>query len=90
MVKFGFVRAQADFDVAQALAKRQLRERHAQKLIEVRKSLGWITRRVSGYAAAKRVERQKVHELGEDQFAGEHRETPGRKNPSFSNPRSSR
>jgi hypothetical protein len=32
------MRTKANFDIAQALAKRQLRERPAQKLIELRES----------------------------------------------------
>ena len=35
MIKFGFLRAQTDLDVAQTFAERQLCERHAQKLIQM-------------------------------------------------------
>src|SRR5450756_1089139 len=35
MIEFGLLRAQTDFDVAQALTKRQLRKRHAQVLIQM-------------------------------------------------------
>jgi hypothetical protein len=35
MIEFGVLRAQTNFDVAQAFAKRQLRKRHAQILIQM-------------------------------------------------------
>jgi hypothetical protein len=40
MIEFGILRAQADFDVTQAFAKRQLRKRHAKILIQMRKGFG--------------------------------------------------
>ena len=42
VVELGLVRAQAGFDVAQALAVSELREGHAEKLVEMREGLGWI------------------------------------------------
>ena len=42
MVELGLMSAQTGFDVAQTLAVSQLCESHAQKLIEMRKSLGGI------------------------------------------------
>ncbi len=42
VIELGLMGAQAGFDVAQALAVSQLRECHAEKLIEMRKSFGRI------------------------------------------------
>lgn len=69
VVEFGLMGAQAGFDVAQALAVSQLRESHAEKLVEMRKSLGRIFGRIPLYAAAKCVKGQVRHELREYQLA---------------------
>jgi hypothetical protein len=52
MVKFGLVRAQANFDVTQALAVGQLREGHAQILIQMGERFCGVVRRVTRDAAA--------------------------------------
>ncbi|SDU21670.1 hypothetical protein SAMN05216406_13521 [Nitrosomonas ureae] len=69
MIKLSLVSAQTGFDVAQTLAVSQLRESHAKKLIEMRKSLGGIFGRVTLYTAAECVKGQVIHELCEYQFA---------------------
>ena len=56
MVELGLMGAQTGFDVAQAFAVGQLREGHAEKLIEVRKCFGGIFGRVTLHTAAKCVE----------------------------------
>jgi hypothetical protein len=68
--------AQTGFDVAQTLAVSQLRESHAQKLIEMRELERWISTRISGYALMKRVQRQVLHELGKYQFPCVHMQSP--------------
>ena len=72
MIEFRFMRAQTNFDVAQALAERQLRESHAEILIEMREGFGRIVRRIPRDTTAKCVQRKKIHKLRENQFADEH------------------
>ena len=55
MIEFGLVSAQTGFDVAQTLAVCQLREGHAEKLIEMREFERWIATRIVGYALTERV-----------------------------------
>jgi hypothetical protein len=55
VAELGSVNAQTGFDVAQAFAVSQLREGHAKKLIEMRKSLGGILGRVTLHVAAECV-----------------------------------
>lgn len=77
VIELGRVGAQAGFDIAQALAERQLRERHAQELIEVREAEGWIPAGVPGHTAPERVQWQVIHQLGEHQHSRMHRCAPG-------------
>ncbi len=49
--------AQTNLDIAQALTKGQLGKRHAQKLIQMRKCLGGIARRVAADTTTKRMQR---------------------------------
>jgi hypothetical protein len=72
VIEIGFLRAQTNVDVAQALAEGQLGKGHAQKLIQMRKSLGGVVRRISRHATTKCVQRQKIHELRENQFTDKH------------------
>src|SRR5271169_982617 len=72
MVKFGLVRAQTNFDVTETLAEGQLREGHAQILVQMREGFCRVARRVTRDAATKCVERQKLHELRENKLADEH------------------
>lgn len=55
VVKLGLMRTQAGLDVAQAFAISQLREGHAEELIEMRERLGRIFGRIALHTAAKRV-----------------------------------
>ena len=71
--------AQTGFDVAQALAKRELREGHAQILIETREALDLVLAVVLGDATAKRGQRQMLRELREDKSALVHRRSRWRK-----------
>ena len=73
--------AKTDFDIAQAVAKGQLRKGHAQELIQMGECLGGIVRWISLDTPPKRVQRKKVHHLGECQLAGEHGADPGLKTP---------
>ncbi len=69
------MRAQASLDVAQAFAVGQLRESHAQELIEVREAECRVATRILLYAASKVVQRQVIHQLGEHQFSSMHRDS---------------
>jgi hypothetical protein len=55
MVKLGLMSSQTGFDVAQTFAIGQLCEGHAEKLIEMRESLGGVVGRVTLHTAAKCV-----------------------------------
>jgi len=81
VIELGFLRAQTNFDVAQALAEGQLRKGHAQKLVQMRKGFSGIVRRVSCNAPTKGMQRQKIHKLRKNQFTNEHGGTPRPKTP---------
>src|ERR1019366_543178 len=70
------LRAQTRFDVPQALAKRQLRKRHAQKLILAGEALDLAVAAVPSNAALEYHRRQMPHKLREDQFSRMHRSSP--------------
>ncbi len=55
VIELGLVGAQTGLDVAQTFAVSQLRERHAEKLIEIRKSLRGIFGRIALHVAAECV-----------------------------------
>lgn len=63
MVELSLVGAQTGFDVAQTLAVSQLCESHAQKLIEMRKSLGGIFGGVALHTATECNASQKPDSL---------------------------
>jgi hypothetical protein len=67
---------QAGLDVAQALAKGQLRKGHAQKLIPTGEALDFEVAVVPLNALAKFVSREKIHQLGENSFSGIHGRVP--------------
>jgi predicted double-glycine peptidase len=71
------MRAKARFDVAQTLPKRELRESHRKKLIEVGERKGRIPSGIARYATPEGVQRQVIHQLGEDQPAFVHESAPG-------------
>jgi hypothetical protein len=55
-------------DVAQALAKGQLRKGHAQKLIPAGEAFDLVVAVVALHALAKFVRGEKIHQLGENSF----------------------
>jgi hypothetical protein len=65
-------RSQAGLDVAQALAKRKLRKRHAQELIAAGETARPVVAPIATHASVELVPRKKMHQLREDQLAGEH------------------
>lgn len=65
-------RAQADFDVAQALTTGQLGESHGQKLVHAGKTAMAPVAPVATHAAMKIVSGKVIHHLGEDGAAGVH------------------
>jgi len=67
---------QTRFDVAQALAIGQLREGHAEVLIETREPLDLVLAGIPRDAAVKRVQRQMLHHLREYELAQVHRHLP--------------
>src|SRR3546814_2720649 len=65
--QLGLVCAQAQLDVAQALAAGKLGERQAQELVQARKAFDVTLPAVLGDQSSKRVKRQMLHKLGEDE-----------------------
>ncbi len=61
-----------DLDIPWATTVGELRERHAEELIEARKGAHPAVAAVALDAALERVERQVVHHLREDELAGVH------------------
>src|SRR3546814_5519045 len=59
--QLGLVCAQAQLDVAQALAAGKLGERHAQELVQARKAFDVTLPVVLGDQSSKRVQRQMLH-----------------------------
>jgi hypothetical protein len=72
VVQLGALRPQAGFDVAQALAVGQLREGHAEILVEAAELLDPVVAVIARHAPSEGVERQVVHDLREDELAGIH------------------
>jgi hypothetical protein len=68
LFELGLMNVQTGFDGAQALSISQLRESSAEKLIEMRKRLGRLFRRVTQHTATKCVERKKLHELWQERL----------------------
>jgi gluconate kinase len=65
--------AQAGFDVAQALAVRELREGHAQILVEAGEALDLVFASVTCNVATKRMQGKMIHYLRKNQLACVHR-----------------
>jgi len=76
VIELGALHTQTRFDVAQALAIGQLREGHAEVLIETREPLDLVLAGIPHDAAVKRVQRQMLHHLREYELAQVHRHLP--------------
>ena len=72
MIELGALRAKTCFDVAQAFAIGQLRESHAQVLIEAREAFDLVLALVASNASPESGERQVLHDLSENEFAMVH------------------
>ena len=72
MIEFVLVRAQADLDVAQALAVGKLGEGHAQELVEAGKGLDVAVALITPDATAEGFHGQMGHDLGKDELTGRH------------------
>src|SRR6185295_2769594 len=81
MVEFGRLSPKTSFDIAQAFAKRQLRECHRQVLIQTSEMLDFVMSTITGDATPKGCQRQMFHQLSKNQLACMHR-LPLRRNPS--------
>ena len=73
VIELALLRSQARFDVAQALAIGQLRERHAEVLIETRECFDFVLAPATRDATTKRRQWQMLHNLREHQLAYVHR-----------------
>ncbi len=78
VIELGGMRAQAGLDVAQAFPVGQLREGHAQELIEVREAECRVATGILLHAASKSVQRQMIHQLGEHQLSSMHGDSSGK------------
>lgn len=56
--------AQAELDVAQALASSELGEGHAEELVKAGEALDVVLTSVPAHSRMKGIERQVIHELG--------------------------
>jgi hypothetical protein len=92
VVQLGRLTAQAGFDVAQTLPIGQLREGHAQILVETSEVLDLVFPIVAGDTTAKSGQRQMCHDLRKNEFARVHWRRPqsGWKNPECYERRSNR
>jgi hypothetical protein len=75
VVELARMRPQTSLDVAQAFPVSELREAHAQILIEMRKRERGICPSVFRYASPECVKRQIFHQLSEHQLSRMHRTT---------------
>src|ERR1019366_1447178 len=75
VIEFGTLCAQAYFDVPKALPIGQLREGHAQELVQAGKRLHFKLTLIACDATAKIGQRKMLHELRENQLALVHRST---------------
>jgi hypothetical protein len=73
VIQLGALGAQTRLDVAQALSKRQLRECHAQELIQTGERLDLAFPAIPSHTPTKRRQRKVLHQLREDQLALVHR-----------------
>jgi hypothetical protein len=76
VIELGALHTQTRFDVAQALSISQLREGHAEVLVETRKPLDLVLAGITHDTAVKRVQRQMLHHLREHELAQVHRCLP--------------
>lgn len=66
VIKLRLLGTQTGFDIAQALAKRQLRKGHAQEVIQARKRFHFVLPLIAIDTTLKCRQRQVLHELRED------------------------
>src|SRR5262252_8158283 len=76
MIELRTVRSQAGLDIAQALSPCELRERHAQILIEAGEALDLVLPVVVSNATPESRQRPVLHDLSENEFALVHRRAP--------------
>ena len=72
VVEFVLVCAQADLDIAQALAMGELGEGHAEELVEAGKGLDVAVAVIALDATAEGFHGQVGHDLGKDELTGRH------------------
>ena len=72
VIKLALHGAQASFDVAEALAKGQLRKSQTKELIQARKSTEFVIAAVALHALVELVKRKVIDQLGEDGAADKH------------------
>jgi hypothetical protein len=78
MIGLGCVRFEACLDVPQALAESDLRERHAQELIQTTEGAHVEVAALLRHQTTERVPRRKLHHLGKHQLACVHRGFPAK------------
>lgn len=75
-MELGGLRTQAELDVAQVLPVRELRESHAQELVEAAERAHVEVAVVLGCQPAKGMPRRELHHPGEHEPAGVHLSLP--------------
>ena len=73
VVEFVLVRAQADLDVAQALAVGELGEGQAEELVQAGKGFDVVVAVIALNATAEGFHGQMGHDLGKDELTGRHK-----------------
>ena len=76
VVKPGGLRSQIHFDIAQRLARSQLRKGHGKELIEASKVFDLVKPPVFRNASSEGVKGQVVHDLSKNEFAVVHLDSP--------------
>ncbi len=76
VIELARLRAQARLDVAQAIAIGELRERHGQVLTQAGERFDFVFAIVTRYAATKRRQRQRPHDLRVHRIANVHQCPP--------------
>ena len=78
VIELGGLRAQTGFDVAQTLAKGQLRKGHRQVLIQTSEPLDLVMSTIMRHTATKSRQRQMFHQLRKHQLACMHQLPPAK------------
>jgi hypothetical protein len=74
VIEFLLIAPETSLDISEAFAIGELSKSHAEELIPAREGYDLVVAPISFYALAEFVGRQEFHELGENGFAGIHKQ----------------